>query len=177
MGRKVVCQICKTKGDSDIFYKVTDDKGKNKYYCNKEEYDNLKLEQKKFKDLMVYVAEEVLGYEDGQIVPPVIVKKVRNMNKFYDYDVIHECFSINKETIQYWINNKNFDSEYGMSSYIMKIIESSINDVYNKWKHRKTVEQRQENDSINLIINEEVKQTSNNNKNNAILEFLDEEDI
>jgi hypothetical protein len=35
MARKVTCQICKSKGDTDTFYKVTDDKGRSKYYCNK----------------------------------------------------------------------------------------------------------------------------------------------
>jgi hypothetical protein len=32
---------------------------------------------------MKYVAEEILGYEEGQIVPPVLIKKIGIMNVLY----------------------------------------------------------------------------------------------
>lgn len=76
MARKCTCQICKTKGNTDSFYKVTDDKGKNKYYCSQLEYESYTLEKEKRNNLMKFIAEEVLGYEEGQIVPPVLIKKL-----------------------------------------------------------------------------------------------------
>ena len=38
MARKVKCKICKKELTSDKAYKVTDEKGRNCYYCSKEEY-------------------------------------------------------------------------------------------------------------------------------------------
>lgn len=179
MARKVVCKICKTKGESDKFYKVTDEKGRNSYYCSQEEYENLINERLKFKNLMEYVAVEILEYEDGQIVPPSMVKKITKLNEFYDYDVIHECFKVNKETIQYWIKVKDFSSEYGMASYTMKIIEGSINDIYNKWKFKKQQEVKQENTLVDLSYIDQIedKPTIKTNNDTGILSFLDEEDI
>lgn len=178
MARKVVCKLCKNKGDTDTFYKVTDEKGKNKYYCSQEEYDNYQHEKLKRENMLKFIAEEVFQYEEGQIIHPTMISKLSNLNKFYDNEVIHECFVMNKDTIQYWTSTKNFSNEYGMVSYIMKIIEGSINDVYNKWKHRKTQQVKQEVANLDVQILNDVKQVSHNNEStNGILAFLDEEDM
>jgi hypothetical protein len=176
MSRKCKCYVCKKDGTTDTFFRVINEKGQNTYYCSESEY-NLSVENKvKRKDLLTFVAEEVLNYEDGQIVPPVMVKKIGKLNEFYDYDVIKECFNVCKGDIQYWMSAKSFDSEFGMASYIMKIIEGKINDVYNRYKHIKKQEVKQENSSIDLSINDiDVKVTKK--KNNNIMNFLDDEDI
>jgi len=152
MSRKCTCQICKSKGDTDTFYKITNDKGLNKYYCSKEEFDNFQAKKEKRYNLLKYIAEEVLQLEEGQIVSPSMVKKISKLNEFYDFEVIHESFMVNLDTIHYWIKNKNFSNEYGMVSYIMKIIEGSINDIYNKWKHKKKTLIKQENHSVDLGV-------------------------
>jgi hypothetical protein len=177
MARSCTCQICKKKGTSDVFYKVTNDKGQNKYYCSKEEYDGHVYEIKRQKELKEYIAVEILNYEEGQIVPPVMIKKLNELNKFYDCEVIHECFKEKKEDIQYWITTKNFANEYGMVSYVMKIIEGSINDTYTKWKHKKNQEQKKDSNEIDLGIMNETKVNVITKKDTGILEFLDEEDI
>lgn len=177
MAKKCTCQICKTKGTTDVFYKVTDDKGKNKYYCNKEEYDNFINEKIKRENLIKYIAEEVFQYEEGQIVPPVLLRKIKELHGFYGYEVIHECFKQNNETIQYWIKTKDFTSEYGMVSYIMKIIESNINDIFKDWKFVKQQQVKQETNELNLDIINELNTTKKIKKDNGILAFLDEEDM
>jgi hypothetical protein len=179
MGRKVVCKICKTKGDSDLFFHITDEKGRRKYYCSQGEYNSFNLEKEKRRELLEYIAVEILKYEDGQIVPPVMTKKIQTLNEFYDYEVLKECFKQNMESIQYWIKVKNFSSEYGMASYIMKIIEGSINDVYNTWKHKKKQKEKQSSDNVNVeIINQlENNTVQKSDKDSGILAFLDEEDI
>jgi hypothetical protein len=177
MARSCTCQICKKKGTSDVFYKVTNDKGQNKYYCSKEEYDEHVYEIKRQRELKEYIAVEVLNYDEGQIVPPVMVKKIGELNKFYDCEVIHECFIEKKEDIQYWITAKNFSNEYGMVSYVMKIIEGSINDTYVKWKYKKKQEQSQSGNEIDLGIINELNDSPTRKKGNDITEFLDEEDI
>lgn len=177
MARKCKCFLCKKEGSTDTFYKVTDDKGKNKYFCSQDEYENDVKQKQKRKQLLEYVAVEVLEYEEGQIVPPVIVKRIGELNKFYDFDVIMETFKQNKETIQYWIKNKNFTNEYGMSSYLMKIIEGNINDVYNKYKHKLKQEHKQKNNDINLEIINDIQPVVKKNNDVGILAFLDEEDL
>lgn len=178
MARKCICQICKAKGDIDTFYKVTDNKGKSKYYCNKEEYDYFIDEKLKREELIKYIAINIFNYEEGQIVSPVLLKKIKEIHNFYPYEVIYQCFVEQKNTIQYWMTIKQFSSEYNMICYIMKIIEGKINDIYSKWKFTKQQEQKQKNNIVDLdILNhvETIKQQ--NEKNTGILAFLDEGDL
>jgi hypothetical protein len=176
MGRKVTCQICKTKGDSDTFYKVTDDKGRGKYYCNQTEYDNLINEKIKRKNLIDFILYEVFEYEEGQSVNSILFKKLKELN-FYSDEIIHECFKYQKENIQYWIKTKGFD-EFGTICYVMKIIEGNINDTYKTWKFKKQQEVKQENNTVDLdILNQSDADNTKLKSNTGILAFLDEEDI
>lgn len=179
MARKCTCQICKAIGDTQSFYKVTDEKGKNKYYCNQQEYKHFNLEKEKRNNLMKYVAEEILGYEEGQIVPPVLIKKIGIMNQFYDYEVIQKCFEVNKDSIQFWINNKKFTSEYGMISYILKIIEGNINDIHKQWKYQKqqTITIENTDLDVNIINQIETMVPKVKSVDNGILDFLDDNDL
>jgi hypothetical protein len=60
----------------------------------------------------------------------------------------------------------------------MKIIEGNINDTYKKWKLTKQQELKQENNSVDLeIINQLDRDKPKKNNDNGILEFLDEEDL
>jgi len=183
MGRKVVCKICKEKGDSDQFFYITDEKGRRKYYCSETEYVDFQMKKEKRHKLRLltleYITHVILNYDHGQIVPPIMTKKIQKLNEFYDYDVIQECFEHNQESINYWIKVKNFQSEYGMVSYIMKIIEGSINDVYHSWKHKKKIREKQESENIDLEIMNQIDNSTakKNDKNEGIMAFLDEEDI
>lgn len=177
MGRKCVCQICKKKGNTDEFYKLSKN-GKNKYYCSKEEYDQYQLNITKRYELLKFIAEDILEYENGQIVPPIMVKKIDNLSKFYDFEVIHKCFELKQNDIKYWIKTKEFDNEYGMSSYVMRIVENNINDVYEEWKRKKQTIEKEKTELDVEIINEVMEtKTTVKKANNGILDFLDEEDI
>ena len=178
MARKVRCKICKNHGDTESFYKVSISDGKNGYYCSKEEYENYQDNIRKQKELKEYVASEILNYDEGQIVPPIMVKKLHDLNKFYDWEVIHETFKVSKENINYWNSVKNFESEFGKISYIMKIIEGNINDVYKSWKYKKQQKLKQENNLVDLEMMNQLDNHNTRKKNdNGILAFLDEEDI
>src|SRR5690606_1236943 len=178
MARRVTCRICKKKGDTDTFFRVTDDKGKNKYYCSQKEYDNYNKEIENRYNLMKYIAEDILDYQDGQIVPPVLVKRISELRRFYEYEVIKKCFEICKEDIQYWMGAKNFTNEYGMISYIMKIVEGNMNDTYNKWKFQQNQQQRQEVSGVDVeIINEVPTQNITVKADNGVLDFVEEDDL
>jgi YHS domain-containing protein len=178
MARKVTCQICKAKGDTDTFYKVTDDKGRSKYYCSQEEYESFQLEKEKRQRLIDYILIEVFNYEKGQTVNSILFKKLKELSSFYDVEVIHECFVEQKENIQYWIRTKQFTNEFNMICYVMKIIEGNINDTYKKWKFKKQQELKRENNSVDFdVLNQLDNNTTKKNTENGILSFLDEEDI
>jgi hypothetical protein len=177
MARKVTCKLCKNKGDTDTFYKLTDEQGKSKYYCNQEEYDNFINEKLKREKLIDYVVLDVFGYEEGQTINSILFKKLKDLNNFYDNDVIYECFKEHKDTIQFWIKTKGFD-EFHTICYVMKIIEGNINDVYKKWKIKKQQETKQENNSVDLeTLNQLDNHTKNKKNNRGIATFLDEEDM
>lgn len=179
MARAVKCKICKAKGDSDTFYRVTDDKGRNSYYCSKEEYEQREKEKEDRYMLLKYVAEEVLEYDNGQIVPPSMVKRIEKLSKFYGFNVIKETFYLNKETIQYWIRTKDFSNEYGMCSYVMAIIESNINDAYKKWKREQEQKAKMKSKTIDTMIFDDLVMTEPIKQSNSkdISMFLDEEDL
>ncbi|MGG2091336.1 hypothetical protein AB1283_01040 [Bacillus sp. S13(2024)] len=178
MARKCSCAICKNKGNTDVFYKVTDEKGKSKYYCNKEEYDNFINEKNKRENLINYILFDVFNYEEGQLINSILFKKIKELNSFYDYEVVLECFGEQKENIQYWIKTKEFTSEYNMICYVMKIIEGNINDTHKKWKFKKKQELKRENNLVDFeILNQLDNEKITNTNNSGILAFLDKEDI
>lgn len=177
MTRKCVCQLCKKKGTTDNFHKVTDGQGRNKYYCNKEEYDGFIRNKEKRSLLLTFIVKSVLEYEEGQIIPPVLIKKIQTLHKFYDYEVIHECFNENLENIHYWIKHKKFENEYNMMCYIMKIIEGTINDVYVAWKFKSQRKINEESNELNVEIINDIDNVKTKNTSNGILDFLDDNDL
>lgn len=178
MARRVKCRICGKYGTNETFYKVTDENGKSKYYCNQEEYENHINEKRKRDNLIEYIHNEILLLEEGQIINPIMIKKLNELHKFYDWEVIHKTFEKCKDSIHYWIENKNFSSEYGMISYIMKIIESHINDVYNEWKFKKEQERKIESNEIDLgLLNDLEIVNCVKDEDDNILEFLNEDDL
>lgn len=177
MARKCKCKLCKKELTTDTAYRVVVN-GKNNYYCSEDEYDNMIIEKNKKKNLMIYIACEVLQYEDGQIVPPALTKKLSKLNEFYSVEVIHETFRQKRDDIHYWMKNKDFSSEYGMISYIMKIIENNINDVYKVWKYKQQQLQKEKNNNTDVnMLNEVVEMKVNKSKKNSdISAFLDGDD-
>ena len=116
--------------------------GKNAYYCSESEY-NEHIKEKQERENMIKLIRSILGYVDGMILPPILIKKINVLNKFYPSEVLSDCFDFNKDTISYWWNLEGkFSNEYGRVSYIMKIIESNINDQYIKWKNKKQIEKK-----------------------------------
>lgn len=176
MARTCKCQGCgNSKLTTDIAYR-TRVGNVNKYYCNEQEYNSIQEEKEKRERLIIYIASEILGYEKGQIVPTVLQRKINELNKFYDYNVIEETFRRKKDDLLYWKDTKNFDNEYSMVSYLMAIVSSSINDVYKEWKFRQEQLQKENNNKIDIdIINTEIKTTKK--KNDSIIDFLEEGDI
>lgn len=145
--RKCKCKICKSDLTTDTAYKVVKG-GKNHYYCDIDEYLEMEA-KKKIKNDAIGSISLILGYGNDMISPPILLKKLNSLNKVYGYDVILETFIKNKDTLSYWWNLEGkFDSEYGKISYIMRIIENNINDVYKEMIIKSRIEKKMDEKSV-----------------------------
>lgn len=123
MARKCKCFITGEVGTTDTFVKIG-----SHYYKNREIYEADQKRKENYKNLIDYICREFLGYGNGQPFPPVLPKKISELS-YYDYEVILETFKECSQEIHYWLNNKQFQNEYGKLSYMFTIIKSKIADV------------------------------------------------
>lgn len=101
-----------------------------------------KKEKEEFGELYNYVRHNVMGYTDEFALPSWMVMRLKGMRhgKYYEnkstrdmgsysFPVILYTFKSCAPAIRYAIENKQFDTEKGKFNYIMKIVESNLNDV------------------------------------------------
>lgn len=139
-------------------------------------------EKADFKELYDYVRKQVLMYDDSQSLPSKFVLMLKGLKKGkyietkkqedradYSYKTILYTFQICKPQIDYALNNVDFNNENHKFNYIVKIVESNLNDVYIRLK--KIDEQKtriKELDTENLLNNNGcvyTKKTKNIRKN------------
>jgi hypothetical protein len=168
MARKVKCSITKEEGTNETFYKVND-----KYYKSQEIYENDKLQKQLYKEIIDYVCNDFLNYKQGQIFPTSLTKKLKELS-FYDNEVILKTLKTKSKEIDYWLQNKTFDSDYGKVSYIFAIVKNSINDIYKQWKHEKDIIKREITIDTSVTVDEIP---ISHKQKGSILEFLEEGDI
>lgn len=190
---KVKCKWCKKSENKSNMYAVQIGT-RNSYFCNESEYDlfiiqkeivdkeknDKKLLTEKFNELYTYIAIDILNYDMGQITPPNLRKRIRELNKNYDYEVIKLCVESMSKDLKYYISNKEMNERY-MVNYFMVVIESNINDAYRVWKRKKELEMKKDNHKVDNNLMNDIMMTDNvvnkNKKNNGIASFLDEEDM
>lgn len=171
MARKCKCKGCGEELTTDIAFKVTTNK-KNMYYCNEAEYLKIKEVKEKKDHTMNYIFE-LLKYNNDQIMPPILIKKINALAETYDYSIIKETFAKNEDTLIYWWNLEDkFDSEYGRVCYIMRIIENNINDVYKSIKIKERQDRQLVASKIQTKMMDFDEETSKK-KLKDISEFLD----
>lgn len=134
MARKVKCKICKKEMTTDTAYCVEGDydkygKVKRSYYCSKEEYEHKKKEQETKEECYKY-AEELINLPYSALMR----KKINELAKYYEYQVIYRCFKADRDKISFWANNKTFNNEHALVSYIIAIINGNINDINKQYK-------------------------------------------
>ena len=137
--RKVVCRVTGEYGTSDKFYKVIEN-GKNKYYKSEEIYKGYKKQQL-YRQKTLDLIFDLLGYEEDQYLPPMLLGKIKKLNNYFTYEVIYETFQQSHKTLQYWINIKEkFSSEYSRINYMMAIIQNKINSIGKQLKRKKLIQ-------------------------------------
>jgi len=138
--RKVKCKICGSVGTNETFFKVIYN-NKNEYYCSEGEYIENKKEKNKNKELLTFICQEILNYNNNQITPPILIKKIKELNKYYPLDVIKNTFEKKLKILKYWMNLEDkFDTDFSKISYMMSIIKNNINDIYKEYKINKEKE-------------------------------------
>lgn len=174
MARKVKCKICKKELTSDKAYKVIDEKGKNSYYCSKEEYYNM-MEEKENKSKCLTMLSEIF---DIEFCPPVVVKELNKIREYYDYNIIMETLKDQNvaETARWFLSNKQFD--YGCVRYVFTLVENNIPKIYKKRqeeleKIRKMLEGNKNDIDIDIMNNMDNKTIEISNDND-ISQWLDD---
>lgn len=168
MARKCKCHITGEIGTTDTFVKIG-----NYYYKNQTVYDADQKEKQSYKRLVEYISYEFLGYGDGQPFPSSLPKLLKRF-EYYDNDVILEAFKECAKDIHYWLDNKQFTSEYGKLSYMFKIVEGSIADI-NK---RVLLRQKQERETKRVTVeSDDLSSIGTKKRGKDISHFLDDDDL
>jgi hypothetical protein len=105
-------------------------------------------------ELYKYVKEDILNYKDKKMPKDMILRLVglkdgkfcaNNNSKIeakYDYKLILLTFKLMKGTISNCLNSVEFKDEKHKINYIMKIIESEINNVKDRLDAKKRSEEK-----------------------------------
>lgn len=171
MPRKCKCYITGEVGTTDTFVKIG-----SHYYKNQYVYDEDKRLKEERKQLIDYICRTFLGYGEGQPFPSSLPKKLNELS-YYDNAVIMETFRQNKGDILFWLDKKDFSSEYGKIAYIFAIIGNKIADVNKKYVREKkiTEEQQKKVADFELAYEERMLSIGTKRKAKDISDFLEEE--
>lgn len=167
MARKCKCAITGEIGTTDTFIKIG-----SKYYKNQEIYDADQKKKQTYKELIDYICREFLGYGNGQPFPPILPKKIKELS-FYSNDVILETFKQYSDDIHYWIEHKQFSTEYGMISYMFTIVKSHIADVARQEKRISTSNKQ----TNNLIECGDLSIIGSKKQGKDISQFLNDDEL
>ena len=98
-------------------------------------------------ELLIYVEKNIFRYDDNQHLKKNAVLRLKGLqtgkviannkikdNGYYSFEIILLTFKACKDIILRSIENKNFDSEGNKMAYICAIVNSKINDIYERKK-------------------------------------------
>jgi hypothetical protein len=168
MARTCKCQITHEIGDVNTFIKID-----GKYYKSQEIYDEYKKNANLHRIIVDTIVNDFLNYQKGQIFPTILTKKLKEL-EFYPNEVIFNTIKKNHDTIQYWMNTKDFNSDIGKISYIFAIIKGNINDIYKQWKIEQNCINKKNNNDTNLII--DINMTENKHEEKDLRKWLEDDE-
>lgn len=117
----VTCKGCKTKIDRDIAFKVVVN-GKNNYYCDQLEYENINLE----KESRVKVID--LSYQIiGNTTNTFLMKELGDIAKVHTYTKMSKFLGNYLNEFKK-IMSREFPNEYGKIRYFAAVIKNKIGD-------------------------------------------------
>ena len=185
--KTVKCGICKEViKKSDAFRVAKSTPNTFDYYCSKEEYDDHRMNRRKYHETLDYFALEIMDYKEDEKRPTFLQSRLKELNEFYDYDIIKMTLEIHFDYLSQLAHTKEFYNEAGRINYLMSIVESEIKNVYMKWKKQKKLQQKiaskTVSDDMAFIIDDEsyfstVRKKETGNKNSGIVNFLEDGDL
>ena len=117
-------------------------------------------EKKDWENLYFYV-KKMLGYDENQALSSTMVLRLKGLltNKFiengniqdganYSYEVILNTFKFCSPTINKALKTNSWSNEMHRFNYILKIVESNINNVYLRMKNVQKTKEEAENTTI-----------------------------
>ena len=122
----VTCCVTKEKIEKELAFSVPQDSGRNKYYKNKELYQNELDKVNFYADL-----KEFSGLRGSDKVPVEVFSYYSNLTQSYSWVELYKALLFKKDDIRE-CRNKPFNSTGNKLLYIAKIVESGlvINQMY-----------------------------------------------
>ena len=126
-----------------------------------------KMSEKEKQDweLLYFYVKNLLGYDENQALSSTMVLRLKGLstNKFienksiestanYSYEVILNTFKFCSPTIQKALRTNNFKDESHRFNYVLKIVESNINNVYLRMKNANKAKEEAKNIMIEMPI-------------------------
>lgn len=136
--RKVKCHVTGEIGDSDHFVKI----GKY-YYKNQYVYEEDKRLKEARSKLIDYICTTFLHYREGQPFPTSLPKKLAELD-YYDDTVILETFHTYESDILYWMEHKQFSSDFNRIAYMIAIVKEHIAEVNRQYIRQGKIRKEQE---------------------------------
>lgn len=118
----VKCKGCQEKIDRDIAYKIVIN-GKNNYYCNEQEYKDIK-NKRKIKDNTYLKIYDIFG---RKITNTILFKEVNELADIYGYEIIYAYLDKNQDYLSN-VMSKDFNNEFGQIRYFSAILKNSLTD-------------------------------------------------
>lgn len=175
MARMYKCSLCKSDIPSDNVYVhssiSTGGKIVRKRYCSEDEFNEYQHEMT-CRKMIFDIMRDLLRYEDKQILPTTVNKKVSELHNGYTYNSIYETFISCMETLKYWCGiDGKFDKEYQKISYIFAIITNSINEIDKKIKRGKELDKKKDAHTVEFDVFNDMPIVTTNKRD--ISSFLD----
>lgn len=120
------CRICGRQLDTNTAYKVVDKNGKNKYYCNQDEFEAEEVRKKKAKedkDKVYRLICNIMG--EKEIISTALYKEWTVWNKVADNEKIGKYLEENRDYLSSVIGRLD-SSEFARIRYLSTIIKDRI---------------------------------------------------
>ena len=122
-------------------------------------------EKRDWEALYTYVKSNIMGYDENQALSSTMVLRLKGLltNKFmengnikdsanYSYEVILNTFKFCSADIQRVLRTNTWKNETHKFNYILKIVESNINNVYMRMKNIQKAKEEAKNATVEAPI-------------------------
>ena len=147
MARRVKCIDTGEYSTSDVAYRAIN----GKYWSSEAAYNKHQDQMEWFHKCVNLIMSE-LGYDEN-FVPTLIMKNLKRYEKV-GYDVAYDTINHVHDSIMWALQNKTFIKEFNKITYVFRIIDNHVLDVYEERKRDR--EQKRINDRMVVPQNDEI---------------------